>query len=185
MPILGEEPVLFPETLLDDMPSEPSERHWLVFYTKARQEKALARQMLGWEIPFYLPLVKKRLLCRGRKFLAHVPLFAGYMFLYGSEEERLRAQTTNRIVQVLRVPDPDRLRFELRQLRRLIVADAPLTVESRLVPGMRVRVHGGSLMGVEGTVLKRRGGTRLFVAINFLQQGASVEIEDFLLEPIE
>jgi hypothetical protein len=41
------------------------------------------------------------------------------------------------------------------------------------------------LAGVEGTVLSRRGGTRLLVAVNFLQQGASVEIEDFLLEPLD
>ena len=33
-------------------------------------------------------------------------------------------------------------------------------------------------------VLSRRGRTRLVIGVNFLQQGASVEIEDFLLEPI-
>lgn len=182
---MSEEPVLFPELLLDDAPCESGERRWWVFYTKARQEKAVARQMLGWEIPFYLPLVKKRIHCRGRKFLAHVPLFTGYMFLYGSVEERVRALTTNRIVCTLDVPNPDRLRFELRQLRHLIAIDAPLTVEARLAPGRRVRVRGGSFMGIEGTVLKRRGQTRLLVAVDFLQQGASVEIEDCLLEPID
>jgi len=34
-------------------------------------------------------------------------------------------------------------------------------------------------------VLVRRGETRLLVSINFLQQGASVEIDDFQLEPID
>jgi hypothetical protein len=33
-------------------------------------------------------------------------------------------------------------------------------------------------------VLSRRGQTRLVIAVNFLQQGASVEIDDFLLDPI-
>ncbi len=107
------------------------------------------------------------------------------MFLYGLEEERYRVLTTNRIVHVLSVSDPDRLRAELLHLRRLIAADAPLTAESRLVPGVRVRVRSGSLMGTEGTVLVRRGETRLLVAVNFLQQGASVQIDDFLLEPME
>ena len=185
MPILSEEPVLFPETLLDDTACDPGERRWWVFYTKARQEKAVARQMHAWEIPFYLPLVKKQVLCRGRRLLTHVPMFTGYVFAYGSAEERIRVLTTNRIVDTLDVPDPDQLRFELRQLRCLIRSDAPLTVEARLAPGRRVRVRGGPFLGIEGSVLKRRGETRLLVAVNFLQQGASVEIEDFLLEPID
>lgn len=184
MPILGEEPELYPKTLLDTPPLEPPARRWLVLYTKARQEKAVARQALGWEIPFYLPLVKKRILSHGRKFLTRIPLFAGYIFLYGTEEERLRALTTNRIIQTIAVPEPDRLRSELQHLHRLTSSGAPLMIEDRLCPGMRVRVRQGPLMGVEGTVLKRHGQTRLFVAVDFLQRGASVEIEAFLLEPI-
>ena len=74
---------------------------------------------------------------------------------------------------------------ELQQLQRLIATNAPLTVESRLAPGRRVRVRQGPFAGIEGTVLVRRGETRLLVSINFLQQGASVEIDDFQLEPID
>ena len=38
---------------------------------------------------------------------------------------------------------------------------------------------------MEGTVLVRRGKTRLIVSVTFLQQGASVEVDDFNLEPID
>ena len=75
--------------------------------------------------------------------------------------------------------------FDLRQLHQLIAADAPLTVESRLGPGQQVRVRQGPFAGLEGTVLKRRGQMRLLVSINFLQQGASVEIDDFMLDPFD
>jgi len=34
-------------------------------------------------------------------------------------------------------------------------------------------------------VLTRRGETRLLVRVNFIQKGASVEVDDFLLEPID
>jgi hypothetical protein len=37
---------------------------------------------------------------------------------------------------------------------------------------------------MEGSVLVRRGETRLLVAIDFLQRGASVAIEDYMLEPL-
>ena len=185
MPILKEEPSMYPETLLDAAPSEVAGRRWLAIYTKARQEKSLARELLKYRIPFYLPLVGKTNIARGRKRTSLIPLFGGYVFLYGSEEERVRMLTTNRISRILTVEDPDQLVFDLRQLRQLIIAHVPLTVESRLGPGERVRVRQGSFAGLEGTVLKRRGETRLLVSINFLQQGASVEIDDFMLDPFE
>jgi len=185
MPILKEEPSLFPETLLDAAPSDRNDRRWMAFYTKPRQEKSLARELLHCRIPFYLPLVKKTSLSQGRRRTSLVPLFGGYVFLFGSEEERVRSLATNRLSRVLEVDQPEQLVFDLRQFRRLIAAGAPLTVESRLMPGRRVRVRQGPFAGVEGVVLKRRGETRLLVAINFLQQGASVEIDDFAVEPLE
>jgi transcriptional antiterminator RfaH len=185
MPILGEEPDVYPELLLDEPPSEAADRRWFAIYTKARQEKSLARELLKYRIPFYLPLVRKTSVSRGRRRTSRTPLFGGYVFLYGAEEERVRTLATNRVSRVLPVEDPEQLVFDLRQLRQLIVAGAPLTIESRLAPGRHVRVRQGAFAGVEGIVVKRRGETRLLVSINFLQQGASVEIDDFLLEPLE
>ena len=40
------------------------------------------------------------------------------------------------------------------------------------------------MAGMEGTVIKRRGVDRLLVVVKFLQQGASVQLEDFQVEPI-
>ena len=184
MPILSEEPTLYPESLLDDLCQDAPDRRWWVLYTKARQEKAIARDLFNCQVPFYLPQIEKTSVCRGRQIRSFIPLFAGYVFLFGSEDERIRALMTNRISRVLTIDDPARLVYDLQQLRQLISSDAPLTIESRLVPGNRVRIRYGSLGGLEGTVLTRRGKTRLLVAVDFLQQGASVEVEDFLLEPI-
>jgi len=184
VPILKKEPSLFPENLLEDCNWETSDRRWWVIYTKARQEKALARELFAVEIPFYLPLINKITVSRGRKRTSFVPLFSGYIFLYTTEAERIRGMTTNRISRILTVNDPMQLIYDLKQLRRLIASDAPLSVERRLAPGDRVRVKQGALMGLEGTVMVRRGVTRLLVSVNFLQQGASVEVEDYLLEPL-
>jgi transcription antitermination factor NusG len=184
MPILSQEPSVFPETLLDNGILEDISRRWWVLYTKARQEKSLSRDLLTRQVPFYLPLVRKTSMRRGRRFSSYTPLFSGYIFIFGSEEERLLSLKTNRISRILDVDDPEQLVHDLRQLRQLIASNAPLTVESRLEPGNRVRVRQGPLAGLEGTVLVRRGETRLLIAVDFLQQGASVEIDDFLLEPL-
>jgi transcriptional antiterminator RfaH len=185
MPILKEEPSLYPETLLDNGAHDPLSRCWWALYTRARQEKALARELLAYQIPFYLPLVRRPSFYRGRKVYAHIPLFSGYVFLYGSDDERICSLTTNRVSRVLTVDDPDRLFHDLRQLRQLIGSKAPLTVESRLAAGNRVRVRHGALAGIEGTVMTRRGETRLLISVDFLQKGASVEVDDFLLEPLD
>jgi transcriptional antiterminator RfaH len=184
MPILFEETNLYPETLLEGLVQLPSARRWWVLHTKPRQEKAVARSILASQIPFYLPLVKKRTLCGSRRLVSHVPLFAGYVFMFGSDEERLQSFSTHRVAHALWVDDQDRLCFDLRQFHQLILTNAPLTIEARLTPGMHVRVLRGPFSGLEGVVLKRRGNTRLLVAVNFLQRGASVEIDDCLLEPI-
>jgi transcriptional antiterminator RfaH len=155
-----------------------------VLYTKVHQEKAIAERLLGREIPYYLPLVEKVNVCRGRRFVSHVPVFAGYVFLFGTEEERVASLTTNRVSQVLAVDDLEQLTYDLRQLQRLIASGAPLTIERRLATGDRVRVRSGPLAGLEGTVLRRHGATRLLVAVNLLQQGASVDIDACQLEPI-
>ncbi len=185
MPILKEEPSLFPETLLEDSIQETSDRHWWVIYTKARQEKSLARDLFAFRIPFYLPLIKKTSVVKGRKRMSFVPLFSGYVFLFSTEAERIKSMTTNRISRILTVNDPQQLVYDLEQLRRLIASNAPLSVEQKLAPGNRVRVKQGALMGLEGTVLVRRGVTRLLVRVNFLQKGASVEVDDYLLERLD
>jgi len=184
MSIVRESVGLYPDVLLEETVLEPSLRQWWVLYTKVHQEKALARQLMGYEIPHYLPLVEKRSICCGRRFTTRVPLFAGYLFLFATEEERVTSLTTNRVSRVLTVYDPDRLSMDLRQLCQLIASGAPLTVEQRLAPGHQVRVRSGLLAGLEGRVIQRRGATRLLVAVDFLQKGASVEIERCLLEPI-
>lgn len=183
MPILGDETNVFPETLLDESFGDETERQWWVLYTKSKQEKAIARELLAQEVPFYLPLVTKLTYVRGKGVPSRKPLFAGYVFLFGTDEERVLGLKTNRISRVLPVDDPEQLQRELGDLERLIRSGAPLTIEARLAPGRPVRIRSGPLEGLEGTVITRRGQTRLLVSVQFLQQGASVEIDDYMLEP--
>jgi len=177
-------PAVYPRGLLEGLPAEPLDRRWWVLYAKVHQEKAIARQLYGREIAYYLPLVEKANVWRGRRFVSHVPVFAGYVFLFGDDEERVASLTTNRVSRVLFVDDQERLTHDLGQLQRLIASGAPLTIERRLVPGDRVRVRCGPMAGLEGTVLKRHGATRLLIAVNLLQQGASVNMDACQLEPI-
>ncbi len=185
MPILRTETDLFPDDLLEDEGSLGATAGlWRVAYTKPRHEKSVARDLEARGVPFYLPLQKKMTYFRGRRITSLLPVFPSYVFLYASDDDRELAYKTNRVVSVTDVYDGERLRQELRQIRWLIESDVPITIESQIQPGQRVRVRRGPFTGLEGTVLVRRNETRLLVSIDFLQRGASFAIEDYMLEPL-
>src|SRR5262249_28002079 len=105
MPVLAQEPDLYPDCLLSEAASvDESDKVWWVLHTRPRQEKSLARQLYSGRIPYYLPLIPRRWRLRGRLVTSHVPLFPGYVFLFGDRQERLSALMTNRVVRVLDVP---------------------------------------------------------------------------------
>jgi transcription antitermination factor NusG len=183
MPVLPVETAHFPEYLFDEPTVEASGRRWWVLHTRPRQEKCLARQLHQNQTPFYLPLVARRSILRGRVVTSHNPLFTGYVFVLAHERERIAALTTGRVVHALPVTDQEQLADDLSQLHRLIASGAPVTPEERLTPGMAVEIRSGPLAGLHGTVLRTATGRRFVVQVNFIQRGASVELDDFMLAP--
>ena len=108
------------------------------------------RRLRGLHIPFYSPLIAgRRCSPQGRVRVAHVPLFGGYVFIYADEGQRYRSLTTNCVSRWLSVPDGMKLIQDLRQIRQLIAAGAPLTPEAQLEPGMPVRIRSGPLARVQ------------------------------------
>ncbi|MDD4269874.1 MAG: transcription termination/antitermination NusG family protein [Pirellulales bacterium] len=181
---MSQTPDIFPGELLEHLAREPSNRQWWAIYTMSRQEKSLARDLFTRKIPYYLPLIRSTNVYRGRRVSSYKPLFTSYVFLFGTELERVESLKTNRISRILEVHDPEALIRDLAQLQRLILSGAPLTVEDRLTTGDRVRIKSGSMAGLEGTVIKRHGETRLLVSVDFLQKGASIAIDDFQVAPL-
>ena len=183
MPILPSEPSLFPPDLFTAEDSEVG-RHWYVLRTKPRQEKSLARELLAREIPFYLPLIPHTRSSGGRRTKSFLPMFTSYVFLRGTDDERVLALTTNRIIQTLPVDEPDQLTADLDRVQRLIELDVPLSVESQLSKGQLVRIKSGLFEGFEGVIIRRVKKYRLQIAVNYLQQGVSVEIDDSAVEAL-
>jgi transcriptional antiterminator RfaH len=192
MPILPQQRDLFPEDLLDRDEADPLAKgvaaegaHWLAFYTLARREKDLMRKLETAAVPFYAPLVKRRVhTAGGRVRHSFVPLFAGYVFAPVDDEQRREVLGTNTVARWISVGDERMLVDDLRAIKRLIDSERPLTPEARIEPGQAVRVRSGPLRGVEGVVIKRRGSERLVVAVRLLNQGVSIELEDVDLERV-
>jgi transcriptional antiterminator RfaH len=178
MPILPAEPTTFPEGLLEaPLAPELADRLWWVLHTRARQEKALGRQLREHRAPYFLPLTRRRLMVRGRPLTSFVPLFTGYVFLLADDGERLAALGTGRVVQSLPVPDQGRLWDQLRQILRLLAAGRPVASVERLAPGAMVEIRSGPLAGLRGKVLQTSSERRFVVQVDFIQRGASVVLE--------
>lgn len=189
MPILDRETYLYPDDLLDvacqDEPGALTDEspRWWAMYTMSRREKEMMRRLLVKQIPFYTPIIPKRQKSpSGRMRTSHLPLFTNYVFVYGNEMQRYEAVSTGCVSKDLEVPEGAKLTADLRQVHQLILAGVPLTLESRLAAGRYVRVRSGPFRDYEGTVIRREGSTRLLVHVNFLQQGASLVLEDCELE---
>lgn len=193
MPILPKQRDVFPEGLLAGGDSDPLGKaaaapaaRWVAFYTLARREKDLMRKLEAAAVPFYAPLIRRRLhTAGGRVRHSYVPLFPGYVFAPVDDDQRREALATNTVARWLSIGDERILVDDLRAIKRLIDTERPLTPEARIEPGQLVRVRSGPLRGVEGMVLKRRGEQRLVVAVRFLNQGASIELEDVDLERLD
>jgi transcriptional antiterminator RfaH len=184
MPLLPAEPSLFPETLFSSDVSEVVP-DWLVIYTRARAEKALARRLLARKVSFFLPLHERRWLSpSGRTRCSFLPLFSGYLFLHGATETRLHALETGLVSRYLSVVDQVALHRDLVRIYRLICSGAPLLPEERLEPGTLVEIVYGSLAGLQGKVIRRGKQMRLVVEVELLQRGVSVEIDSHMVEPL-
>jgi hypothetical protein len=142
VPILPKQPDVYPGDLFD-LPENgelggPEAARWLVFYTLARREKDLMRKLEAAHIPFYGPMIRRRLRSAGGKTRSsYVPLFPGYVFSRVDDEQRRSALATNTIARWIPVGDERMLVDDLRAIRRLIDSEQPLTPEARLESGPR------------------------------------------------
>jgi len=185
MPLLPLEPYVSSEELLHNpAPAFDSPERWWVLHTRPRAEKALARQCLKRDLPFFLPIYHKKWRSRGRMQSSFLPLFPGYLFLHGDGAARFAALETNLVAQVIPVIDQLQLHQDLGRVHQLIGSDFALTPEGRLEPGIPVLVTGGPLAGLEGKVIRRARGSVFLIEVRFLQQGVSVELESWMIQPM-
>jgi transcription antitermination factor NusG len=158
---------------------------WWVGHTRPRFEKAFAWDLLHWGIGYFLPLLERVRISGGRKRHVMAPLFTSYVFFCGSDEDRYVAMTTNRLCQTIRVPDQGGFVAEITAIEQALSGKAVMDLYPFAAVGRRCRVTAGPLRGIEGVVIERKKLARLVLQVDILGQGAAVEIDADLLEPIE
>jgi transcription termination/antitermination protein NusG len=173
-------PVAHPEGSIADVSAT-----WWVAHTRSHHEKALAFHLLGWEIPYFLPMAEKTTIIRGRRFRVMMPLFPGYLFFAGDAEARYKALTTSHIANVIPVADQNRLVAELSQIQQALGSRVGLDPYPYLRKGAECVIRSGPLRGIRGVIVNRRGNVRLVLRVSMLGQAVSAEIDPSLVEPAD
>jgi transcription antitermination factor NusG len=179
---LTENPPIAPEGIahLADLPGT-----WWVAHTKSRCEKAFAWDLAALGVGYFLPMDQRTTFSGGRKRKGLRPVFPSYVFFCGDEQVRWQALRTNRLCNVLTVPQQETLIEELQQIYAVLRRGHPLELYAAPPVGTRCRVTGGPFKGLVGIVTDRNKPNRLVLKVNVLGQGASLELEADLLEPEE
>jgi transcription antitermination factor NusG len=172
---------------------------WGVAHTKSRNEKALAQDLIRKDISYFLPMSWCVRRIRKRTVRSLLPLFGGYLFFCGDDEERVELLRTNRVANVIEVKDQERLLDELLQIEQALQAGASLSPHKYIKAGQKCRVIGGPLAELQGIVVrapehttespegavKTKSTLRLVLQIDMLGQAASVEMDTDMIEVVD
>jgi transcriptional antiterminator NusG len=162
------------------------ERLWLVAYTRARHECAVARQLESKDVAFLLPKFVRTSRWSDRTQRVMAPLFPGYVFVNVSDGERVRVLQTEGVVNILSMGDkPAPLRQEeVAMLRECVARPHAVEPHEFLRVGQRVRVKHGPFAGWEGILACKKNSARLVVGLEQIMQSVSVDLDGADLEAL-
>ena len=163
-----------------------TDRLWLVAYTRARHECAVARQLESKEVAFLLPkfALTSRWSDRTKQVMA--PLFPGYVFVNVTDGERIRVLQTAGVVNILSMGDqPAPLRQEeVAMLQECVARPHAVQPHEFLRVGQRVRVKYGPFAGWEGILARKKNSARLVIGVERIMQSVSVDLDGADVEAI-
>lgn len=160
--------------------------HWFAVYTTSRHEKAVAEHFATREIESFLPLYRtQRLWKNGCKMSLQLPLFPSYIFVRISPFDRVRVLEVPGVLSLVGaagkpVPLPEPEIEALRSSLPFVKCEP----HPYLVIGERVRIRNGSLEGMEGVLLRKKGLLRVVLSLDLIMKSVAVEVDADNVEPV-
>jgi len=161
-----------------------AEIEWFVAHTKPRREKKLVEYCTRQNIATTLPCYESAHKYRGKTVVFQKPLFPGYVFLKMAANQADSVRQSDHVANLLQVFDQDTFQRQLQDIVTALELNLGVRLAPSLGEGMRVRIKGGPLQGVEGWVEKRYGMTTVLLRLDFISQAAAVKMDADLLEQI-
>lgn len=167
-----------------DVDADPSHR-WFVLHTRSRQEKVVAADLAARHMTHFLPLLHD-VRTQGRRTVTITrPVFPGYVFVLGEEENAYPIDRNRRLVRIIPVADQRQLTQELHHLYRVLHHGCRVEPHAYLQRGVRVEIRSGPLKGIQGVVENLVSPHRLVLQVDMLGKATAVEVDTALLEAVE
>lgn len=159
---------------------------WWALYTRHQHEKTVFNALLAKNFEVFLPMYESLRRWKDRNKLLAFPLFPCYVFVRGGLDRRLQVLTTPGVHKILyrgesvaAIPEQ-----EIESIRRSLDANLRIEPHPFLKCGDRVRVTRGTLAGVEGILVRKKGLCRLILSVEMLAQAVAVEIDAADVVPV-
>jgi transcription antitermination factor NusG len=158
--------------------SPMEKRNWFAVYTTCRHEKRVAHHLEQRQIEHFLPIYRAHHKWKdGTKAVVDLPLFPGYVFVRIDLNDRVGVLEVPGVLSMIGTakqpaPLPD------REVEALRVGLDPTKAEPHplLTVGQRVRITRGALAGVEGIVVRKKGGLQVVLTLSLLMQSIAIEV---------
>jgi transcription antitermination factor NusG len=74
---------------------------------------------------------------------------------------------------------------EIRDVQAVLSSSISCMPYPFIKVGQRVRIVGGSLDQIEGTLVGRGPGSKLVISVEIIQRSLAISVSDFEIEPVE
>ncbi len=159
---------------------------WYAAYTCANHEKRVSEQLDVRELEHFLPLYASVRRWKDRRVTLDLPLFPGYVFVRMALRDRLRVQQVPGVAHLVGFDGTPAMlpEQEIDALRASLSSGVRAEPHPFLSVGQRVRVKNGVLAGMEGVLLRRKGGFRLVISIELIQRSVAVDADEADVEAV-
>ena len=173
---------------LISFPGNLEESEWFAVHTRARHEAHAFYELQNKGIRGFAPVIREVHRWTDRRKIVDVPLFPCYLFVHIrlSTELRLRVLQTPGVLRFVGfngkpAPIPDE---QIESVKKVLARNVPFSSCGFLNIGQRVRIRGGALEGVEGTLTGCDGERKLVISVELIHQSIAIVVEGYDIEPI-
>jgi transcription antitermination factor NusG len=161
---------------------------WFAIQTWPQYEKKVAAEFQRKDIEAFLPLLSSMRKWSDRSKVLELPLFPSYVFVRIDESSnaRIGVLRTNGVTGFvgMRGRGVSIPQSQIESVRLLLASGVTFQHHLHLSVGKRVRIRGGSLDGVEGTLLAKNDDLSLLVSIQIIQRSLAIRVAGYRLEQI-
>jgi len=159
---------------------------WWALYTRHQHEKTVAEMLSAKGFEVFLPLYESLRRWKDRSKMLTLPLFPCYVFVRGGLDRRLQVVTTPGIHMILCRGERVAMipQAEIEAIQKAVEGSFRMEPHPFLKCGERVRVTRGSLLGVEGILIRKKNLYRLVLSVDMMAQSVAVEIDAMDVEPV-